>query len=74
MNSKLRLDELLLSKGMSESRSKASQLIKAGRVMVEGSVVEKPGFRVDVESRIAITGGKQLWVVDTTSWKSPGVF
>ncbi|SSC11813.1 putative rRNA methyltransferase YqxC [Mesotoga infera] len=59
MNSKLRLDELLLSKGMSESRSKASQLIKAGRVMVEGSVVEKPGFRVDVESRIAITGGKQ---------------
>lgn len=59
MNSKLRLDELLLSKGMSESRSKASQLIKAGRVMVEGSVVEKPGFKVDVESRIAITGGKQ---------------
>lgn len=44
---------------MSESRSKASQLIKAGRVMVEGSVVEKPGFKVDVESRIAITGGKQ---------------
>lgn len=59
MNSKLRLDELLLSKGMSESRSKACQLIKAGRVMVEGSVVEKPGFKVDVESRIAITGGKQ---------------
>lgn len=44
---------------MSESRSKACQLIKAGRVMVEGSVVEKPGFKVDVESRIAITGGKQ---------------
>ncbi len=44
---------------MSESRSKASQLIKAARVMVEGSVVEKPGFRVDVESRIAITGRKQ---------------
>ena len=34
-------------------------MIKAGRVMVEGSVVEKPGFKVDVESRIAITGGKQ---------------
>ncbi|MDD5744201.1 MAG: S4 domain-containing protein, partial [Mesotoga sp.] len=59
MSSKLRLDELLFGKGMSESRSKASELIKAGRVSVEGSIVEKPGFRVDVESRIAITGGKQ---------------
>ena len=51
---KIRLDQLLLSRGLAESRSKARAMIMAGIVQVEGQVVDKPGhsFQPSVEIRI----------------------
>ncbi len=51
---KERLDVLLVKKGFFESREKARRFIMAGKVMVNGSVVDKPGTRVDVESDIRL--------------------
>lgn len=50
MNRK-RLDELIVSRGLAETRSKAQALIMAGEVIVDGRVAAKPGVMVyeDVE-------------------------
>jgi 23S rRNA (cytidine1920-2'-O)/16S rRNA (cytidine1409-2'-O)-methyltransferase len=40
---KIRLDQLLLQKGLAESRHKAKAIIMAGQVEVEGTRVDKPG-------------------------------
>lgn len=40
---KIRLDQLLLQKGLADSRHKAKAIIMAGHVEVEGSRVDKPG-------------------------------
>ncbi|MEE4353287.1 MAG: TlyA family RNA methyltransferase, partial [Desulfatiglans sp.] len=42
-NGKIRLDQLLVRRGLAESREKAKALIMAGLVMVETRIVDKPG-------------------------------
>ncbi len=44
--SKVRLDRWLVEHGLCESRSQAQRLIRAGEVLVEGQLVDKPGTRV----------------------------
>lgn len=44
--SRLRLDELILARGLSESREKARRLILAGEVRVNGQVMDKAGALV----------------------------
>ncbi len=44
--SKIRLDQLLVKKGLVESRQKAKALIMAGAVFVNGRRIDKPGNRV----------------------------
>ena len=51
---KKRIDELLVEKGLVESREKARRLIMAGYVRVNGDVVDKPGRRVDENLRIEL--------------------
>jgi len=51
---KLRLDQLLVDRGLAESRNKAQALILAGQVTVNGQKAGKAGQTVDVESRIAV--------------------
>ena len=51
---KLRLDQLLVDRGLAESRNKAQALILAGEVTVNGQKAGKAGQTVDVESRIAL--------------------
>jgi 23S rRNA (cytidine1920-2'-O)/16S rRNA (cytidine1409-2'-O)-methyltransferase len=52
--SKERLDVLLVSKGLFESREKARSSIMAGVVFVGGNKEDKPGVKVDVDSDIMI--------------------
>ncbi len=54
--SKQRLDQLVFSKGLCESRQKAQQLIMAGEVFVNGQRIDKPGTNVDIEAEIEIKG------------------
>src|SRR5512137_728320 len=52
---KRRIDQLLVERGLAESRHKAQALLIAGRVRVDGTKVDKPGHRVNLESEVQIT-------------------
>ncbi len=51
---KARLDRLLVARGLVESRSIAQRLIRAGEVLVEGQLVDKPGTQVPVDAVIRL--------------------
>jgi 23S rRNA (cytidine1920-2'-O)/16S rRNA (cytidine1409-2'-O)-methyltransferase len=51
---KLRLDQLLVDRGLAPSREKARALIIAGQVMVEGQKSDKPGHSIQSDSRIEV--------------------
>jgi 23S rRNA (cytidine1920-2'-O)/16S rRNA (cytidine1409-2'-O)-methyltransferase len=53
---KLRLDQLLLERGLAESRERAQALILAGRVEVEGKRAVKAGDKIDSSSRLVVLG------------------
>ncbi len=62
---KLRLDKLLLERGMARSRERAQALILAGKVLVDGQKVEKAGAGVAVEvgAEVSVTVGVRVGVV-----------
>src|SRR5512139_3069622 len=51
---KIRLDQLLVQRGLVESRERGQRLIMAGEVLVNDQVVDKPGQPVAVEAVIRI--------------------
>jgi 23S rRNA (cytidine1920-2'-O)/16S rRNA (cytidine1409-2'-O)-methyltransferase len=51
---KNRLDELLLTRGLADSRARAQALILAGRVLVDGQPVTKAGALVAAEAEITL--------------------
>jgi 23S rRNA (cytidine1920-2'-O)/16S rRNA (cytidine1409-2'-O)-methyltransferase len=51
---KLRLDRLLVERGLADSREKAQALIMAGHVMIDGQKARKPGHTVEAASDIQI--------------------
>lgn len=53
---KLRLDQLLVDRGLAESRQKAQALILAGSVLVNKQKQEKPGHAVPATAEIEILG------------------
>lgn len=53
---KIRLDQLVHKKGITESREKARALIIEGKVLVNGVKVEKPGSLVDENSEVTLCG------------------
>jgi len=53
---KERLDKLLVEKGIASTREKAKALIMAGKVAVEGRVIDKPGTKIDLEAPIQLRG------------------
>ncbi|MDP8991321.1 MAG: TlyA family RNA methyltransferase [Acidobacteriota bacterium] len=79
---KVRVDQLLVERGLAESREKAQALIIAGQVLVNGQKAMKPGHSVAGESRVEVLermpyvsrGGYKLagalehWALDVTGW------
>jgi len=57
---KLRLDLLLVERGMAESRAKAQALIMAGQVRVDDQVVLKPGTAVQPAVRLEVERGPRF--------------
>ena len=53
---KIRLDKLLLERGLTTSRERAQSLILAGQVLVGGQKIEKAGTSVDAEAEIRLLG------------------
>lgn len=53
---KLRLDRLLVGRGLSESRARAQSLIIAGQVMVSGQKIDKAGALVPEDAEIRFLG------------------
>lgn len=51
---KIRLDQLLVKKGIAETRQKAKAIIMAGAAFVDGKRVEKPGQLVPLSSDISV--------------------
>lgn len=54
---KIRLDELLVARGLVESRSQAQRLIQAGQVMIGDAVADKPGHLVREDADVQVRQG-----------------
>ncbi|HEU68390.1 MAG TPA: TlyA family RNA methyltransferase [Candidatus Acetothermia bacterium] len=52
---KERLDVLLVARGEAPSRAQAQALIRAGRVRVEGTLLDKPGAQVSMDAAIEVS-------------------
>ena len=54
MKTKIRLDKYLIDNNNVETRNKAQQLIKNGQINVNGKIIDKSNFLVDVNDEIKI--------------------
>ena len=59
---KTRLDQLLVERGLAESRTRAQSLIMAGHVSVAGKKIDKAGQQVASDAEIDVTGKDHPWV------------
>lgn len=54
MRARLRLDQLLVERGLVDSREKARALILAGQVLVDGQKIDKAGHAVAADARVEL--------------------
>jgi 23S rRNA (cytidine1920-2'-O)/16S rRNA (cytidine1409-2'-O)-methyltransferase len=59
---KVRLDKLMLQRGLATSRERAQALVLAGRVLVNEQKIEKSGATVDEEAALRILGDDMPYV------------
>ena len=59
---KQRVDELLVARGLAESRTRAQALILAGRVLVNDEPADKPGTRVAQDAALRLRGQQRRYV------------
>ena len=59
---KLRLDKLLLERGLATSRERAQAQILAGKVLVNGQKIEKAGTAVDLDCEVRLLGDDLKYV------------
>ncbi len=52
MTAKIRLDQLLVERGLAASRDRASRLILAGQVLVDDRVVDKAGTKIPTDAAV----------------------
>ncbi len=60
--SKVRLDQLLVGRGLAESRAKASALVMAGVVFLGETRLDKPGHPVPEDAAVEVRGAPHPWV------------
>ncbi len=60
--SKTRLDQLLVERGLAESRTRAQALVMAGHVSVGDVKALKPGQQVASDSEVSVKGSDHPWV------------
>jgi 23S rRNA (cytidine1920-2'-O)/16S rRNA (cytidine1409-2'-O)-methyltransferase len=53
---KTRVDKLLLDRGLAASRERAQALILAGKVLINGQKIEKPGAAIDTTAEVRLLG------------------
>jgi len=58
--SKIRLDVLLVERGMAESRERAKAVIMGGNVFIAGNRAEKPGMQVGSEISVEVRGAPEF--------------
>lgn len=59
---KIRLDKLLVERGLAPSRERAQALVLAGKVLCNEQKVEKPGTNVPADARIRLLGSDLKYV------------
>ena len=59
---RVRLDQLLVERGLAPSRTRAQALILAGVVRVDGDVVDKAGKAVSPAAAVQVTSADHPWV------------
>ena len=59
---KIRADQLLVDRGLAESKTRAQALIMAGLVCVDTRKVDKPGQALPVDAPIEVRGRDHPWV------------
>ena len=62
MEEKIRLDSELVNRGLIRSRELAKDAVKAGKVTVNGNVVNKPSFDVKASDSILYHGEEEAFV------------
>ncbi len=55
-----RLDQLLVARGLAESRERAQRLILAGKIRIKGQVADKPGRRVAADAAVTVEAGARF--------------
>jgi 23S rRNA (cytidine1920-2'-O)/16S rRNA (cytidine1409-2'-O)-methyltransferase len=61
-SNKIRLDQLLVERGLVKSRTRAQALIMAGHVMIGDKKAEKSGQQVAEDAEISVKGTDHPWV------------
>lgn len=62
MAERIRIDQLLVDRGLVESRAKAQALIMAGLVLLGDKRVDKPGTQVPLDAAVELKGQDHPWV------------
>ncbi|MBM3143386.1 MAG: TlyA family RNA methyltransferase [Chloroflexi bacterium] len=60
MPKKIRVDLLLVERGLAESRAQAQRLVMAGQVRADGQVVDKPSSKVDSGVDLTVDSGPRF--------------
>lgn len=58
----MRLDQRMVELGLVESRARAQALIRAGVVLVDGLIADKPSRKTTADAAIVLTGQPMPWV------------
>jgi 23S rRNA (cytidine1920-2'-O)/16S rRNA (cytidine1409-2'-O)-methyltransferase len=61
-SSKIRIDQLLVERGLAESRTRAQALVMAGLVLLGDKRADKPGLQVNADAEISVKGQDHPWV------------
>ena len=59
---RIRLDLLLVRRGFARSRTRARELIRAGHVVRDETVLRKPGALIEAAAPVTVTGADHPWV------------